>query len=55
MGDQEYFQLLKRIPESKPANQSGEAVRYVATLGGDELFLGLRRSFAIPTQSPVVR
>ncbi|HET9743058.1 MAG TPA: HEAT repeat domain-containing protein [Terriglobales bacterium] len=36
MGDQEYFPLLKQIAESKPPNQSGEAVRYAATLGGDD-------------------
>ncbi|MFL6439444.1 MAG: HEAT repeat domain-containing protein [Terriglobales bacterium] len=36
MGDQEYFPLLKQIAESKPPDQSGEAVRYAATLGGDD-------------------
>jgi len=36
MGDQEYFPLLKQIAESKPPNQSGEAVRYAARLGGDD-------------------
>jgi hypothetical protein len=36
MSDLEYFPLLKQIAESKPQNQSGEAVRYAATLGGDE-------------------
>ena len=36
MGDQGYFPLLRQIAESKPPNQSGEAVRYAATLGGDE-------------------
>lgn len=36
MGDQAYFPLLKEIAESKPPNQSGEALRYAATLGGDE-------------------
>jgi HEAT repeat protein len=36
MGDREYFPLLKQIAESKPPNESGEAVRYAATLGGDD-------------------
>ena len=53
MGDQEYFPLLEQIAESKPPNQSGEAVRYAATLGGDDAIPWLASKLRDP--DPIVR